>query len=129
MNLDRKTQHQQIRYQFQKLKQNTEESEKRKEIQIKAFRDAHFPYENAIDLKAYLATLAGQVNPDLVLTHRCEDRHQDHRLVGELTWQHFRNHLVWEYEIPKYEGDLGQPNLFVPLTQSECQNKANAIIR
>ena len=63
---------------------------------------------------------------------RCDPKYvrvQDHRLVGELTWQHFRNHLVWEYEIPKYEGDLGQPNLFVPLTQSECQNKANAIIR
>lgn len=102
---------------------------RKKEIHVKAFRDAHFPYEHAADLKAYLANLAGQVSPDLIFTHRREDRHQDHRLVADLTWQHFRNHWVWEYEIPKYEGDLGQPNLFVALTEDDCQRKARKIIR
>jgi len=60
-------------------------------------------------------------------THRLEDRHQDHRLLAELTWNTFRNHLVLEYEIPKYEGDLGQPNLFVPLREEICRQKIDAL--
>jgi LmbE family N-acetylglucosaminyl deacetylase len=59
--------------------------------------------------------LKAEVVPDLVLTHRLEDRHQDHRLLAELTWNAFQDHLILEYEIPKYQGDLGQPNVFVPL--------------
>jgi len=55
------------------------------------------------------------VNPDLIFTHWRGDAHQDHRLLSELTWNTFRNHLILEYEIPKYDGDMGQPNLFVPL--------------
>ena len=74
-------------------------------------------------MKERFERLKAEVDPDLILTHRLEDRHQDHRLVAELTWNTFRGHLVLEYEIPKYEGDLGQPNLFVPLEPERCQRK------
>jgi LmbE family N-acetylglucosaminyl deacetylase len=68
------------------------------------------------------------VSPDLVLTHAGHDRHQDHRFVSELTWNHFRAQLVLEYEIPKYDGDLGQPNFFVPVTREDCERKASDIL-
>lgn len=61
--------------------------------------------------------------PDLVLTHRLEDRHQDHRLLAEMTWQTWRDHLILEYEIPKYEGDLGQPNCYLPLSDAVAARK------
>jgi LmbE family N-acetylglucosaminyl deacetylase len=67
-------------------------------------------------------------DPDLVLTHRRDDAHQDHRLVGELTWNTFRDHLVLEYEIPKYDGDLGQPNVFVTLDRSRCERKIELLL-
>src|SRR5262249_62234199 len=66
--------------------------------------------------------------PALVLTHFRDDRHQDHRVVSDLTWNTFRNHLVLEYEIPKYDGDLGQPNFFVPLEKSVCAKKIQNIM-
>jgi LmbE family N-acetylglucosaminyl deacetylase len=66
--------------------------------------------------------------PDLVLTHRRDDAHQDHRLVGELTWNTFRDHLVLEYEIPKYDGDLGQPNVFVALDRARCERKIELLM-
>ena len=68
------------------------------------------------------------VSPDLVLTHYREDLHQDHRLISELTWNTFRNHLILEYEIPKYDGDLGVPNFFVPLDESLCRRKVETIL-
>src|SRR5581483_8658479 len=61
--------------------------------------------------------------PDLIFTHYRRDAHQDHRLIGELTWNTFRNHLILEYEIPKYDGDMGQPNVFVPLAAEYCERK------
>jgi LmbE family N-acetylglucosaminyl deacetylase len=64
----------------------------------------------------------------MIFTHRLDDRHQDHRLVAELTWQTFRDHLVLEYEIPKYEGDLGQPNLFVPLGEEFVARKLDMLM-
>ena len=78
-------------------------------------------------MKERFERLKAEVDPDLILTHRLEDRHQDHRLVAELTWNTFRDHLVLEYEIPKYEGDLGQPNLFVPLEPERCQRKVELL--
>ncbi len=69
------------------------------------------------------------MSPDLVLTHRLEDRHQDHRTVAELTWQTWRDHLILEYEIPKYEGDLGQPNVYVPLTAEQARRKVRHLMR
>ena len=68
-----------------------------------------------------------EVSPDLIFTHRREDMHQDHRVVAELTWCTFRDHLIFEYEIPKYEGDLGTPNIFVPLSESTCRQKVDTI--
>ena len=77
------------------------------------------------ELKAQLEAIASEAAPDLILAPRLEDRHQDHRALAEATWQSFRDHLVLEYEIPKYEGDLGTPNLFVPLSQEVVRRKLN----
>jgi LmbE family N-acetylglucosaminyl deacetylase len=95
-------------------------------IAVERFRDGFFPYTGA-EVKEYFEGLKSRVSPDLVLTHRLEDRHQDHRLVAELTWNTFRDHLILEYEIPKYEGDLGQPNLFVPLERAHCERKVELL--
>ena len=92
------------------------------QVQVESFRDRYFPTQ-AEAIKDFIHAVAAEVNPDLVFTHRLEDRHQDHRLVAELTWNAFRNHLIFEYEIAKYEGDLGQPNVFVPLEKELCEAK------
>jgi len=95
-------------------------------VTVEQFRDGFFPYLGGA-VKEFFEQLKSRVAPDLVLTHRLEDRHQDHRLVAELTWNTFRDHLVLEYEVPKYEGDLGQPNLFVPLTADQCERKVELL--
>ncbi len=97
-------------------------------LTIKSFRDTFFPYEGA-RIKEVFRELQGEVSPDVVFTCRREDMHQDHRLVAELTWNTFRDHLIFEFEIPKYEGDLGAPNIFVPLEKSVCQKKIDCITR
>jgi LmbE family N-acetylglucosaminyl deacetylase len=101
---------------------------KRVNLVLRDFRDGHLPahFSEAKNLFEELKT--GEI-PDVILTHRLEDRHQDHRLIGELTWQTFRNHLILEYEIPKYEGDLGQPNLFVPLSASVYERKVEHLMK
>jgi LmbE family N-acetylglucosaminyl deacetylase len=99
---------------------------RRKEIIIKNYRDGFFPFEGA-EIKSYFEELKG-ISPQLIFTHNRRDAHQDHRLIAELTWNTFRNHLILEYEIPKYDGDLGQPNLFVPLDQEFCENKVRYIM-
>jgi LmbE family N-acetylglucosaminyl deacetylase len=91
-----------------------------------AFRDGFFPYV-ALGIKEFFEVLKREVNPDLVLTHYREDRHQDHRLVSELTYNTFRDHLVLEYEIMKVDGDLGQPNVFVPLSQATVRRKVKLL--
>jgi LmbE family N-acetylglucosaminyl deacetylase len=96
------------------------------EVVVRGFRDGFLPYEG-YQVKEFFEELK-RFDPDLVLTHRRADVHQDHRLVGELTWNTFRNHLVLEYEIPKYEGDLGQPNLFVTLDRSHCERKIELLM-
>ena len=85
-----------------------------KEVILKAYRDGFLPYHGE-EVKDFFEGLKSQVNPDLIFTPWHGDAHQDHRLLGELTWNTFRDHLILEYEIPKYDGDLGRPNLFVPL--------------
>jgi LmbE family N-acetylglucosaminyl deacetylase len=95
---------------------------KDKQIQIKGFRDGFFPYVGA-DIKAYFEELKAAVLPSLIFTHARHDLHQDHRLISELTWNTFRDHLILEYEIPKYDGDLGQPNLYVSLSEAICAQK------
>src|SRR5436190_10917907 len=90
------------------------------------FDDSFLPAEFA-RAKAFMRDI--QSAPDLVLTHRLEDAHQDHRLVAELTWQTWRDHLILEYEIPKYEGDLGSPNLFSPLPAAIAARKIEHLMR
>ena len=101
---------------------------KRKEIVIKQFRDGFFPYSGS-DIKDFFEKLKGECSPDLILTHYRGDLHQDHRLVSELTWNTFRNHLILEYEIPKYDGDIGTPNFFVHLSDATCRKKIQNILR
>lgn len=96
-------------------------------VTTQTFRDTYFPFVGG-EIKQFIAELRDQVSPDLIFTHRREDLHQDHRLVAELTWCAFRDHLVLEYEIPKYEGDLGRPNLFVPLDESVCRRKIELLL-
>jgi LmbE family N-acetylglucosaminyl deacetylase len=98
-----------------------------KEVLVKSYRDGFFPFLGD-QIKDEFESLKRQFNPDLVFTHYRDDRHQDHRLISDLTWNTFRNHLVLEYEIPKYDGDLGQPNLFVELDESICTRKIQNII-
>lgn len=93
-----------------------------KKIIIRGFRDGFFPY-NGAEIKECFEELKFDISPDLILTHYREDRHQDHRLISDLTWNTFREHLIWEYEIPKYDGDLGSPNLFVHLSEEICRKK------
>ncbi len=95
---------------------------------IKQFRNGYFPFEGA-SIKDFFESLKSQVQPELIFTHFRDDRHQDHRLISDLTWNTFRNHLVLEYEIPKYDGDLGSPNLFMPLSEQVAMEKANSLCR
>jgi LmbE family N-acetylglucosaminyl deacetylase len=90
------------------------------------FRDRFFPNDGE-QVKKFLHSVAAEVPPDLIFTHRREDLHQDHRTVAELTWNAFREHLILEYEIPKYEGDLGQPNVFVPVTSEIAERKISLL--
>ena len=95
-----------------------------KEIVLREFRDGFLPY-GACEVKEFFEEMKGQVNPDLIFTHWQGDAHQDHRLLSDLTWNTFRNHLILEYEVPKYDGDMGRPNLFVPLDAPLYENKVN----
>jgi LmbE family N-acetylglucosaminyl deacetylase len=97
-----------------------------REIHVAHFRESFFPYQGA-EIKDYFNTVIRDQEPDIVFTHFGGDRHQDHRLVWELTWNTFRNHLVCEYEIVKFEGDLASPNLFVPLTSEQVALKCDHI--
>lgn len=96
-------------------------------LMLMKFRDGHFPYQGA-EIKQFLEHLKKEVpDPDLIFTHYREDRHQDHRTVSDLTWNTWRSHLVLEYEIPKYDGDLGIPNCFVPLARETGARKIGHI--
>lgn len=94
----------------------------RAEVEVESFRDGFFPALWA-DIKAKFESIKAAPRPDLILTHHRGDRHQDHRLIAELTWNTWRNDLILEYEIPKYEGDLHTPNLYVPLDLATVERK------
>jgi LmbE family N-acetylglucosaminyl deacetylase len=94
---------------------------------LQSFRDGFMPFVGA-EVKSVFEEVKQRFSPDLIFTHNRSDAHQDHRLLGELTWNTFRDHLVLEYEIPKYDGDLGQPQLFVPLSREICQKKVNFLM-
>jgi LmbE family N-acetylglucosaminyl deacetylase len=91
-------------------------------IEVHSFRDGYLPH-TAAEVKDAFEDLKARIDPQLVLTHSRDDLHQDHRLVCELTWNTFRDHLVLEYEIPKWDGDVGRPNVYVPLADSEVDEK------
>jgi LmbE family N-acetylglucosaminyl deacetylase len=91
-------------------------------IECAEFRDGYFPYRGA-EIKEWIENLKTRCNPDIVFTHRGDDAHQDHREVSRLTWNTFRDHVVLEYEIPKWDGDLGQPNFYVAMTEKIIARK------
>lgn len=97
------------------------------EVIVHGFRDGFFPYEGD-KVKDAFEELKSRLDPDLVFTHARHDLHQDHRLVCELTWNTFRDHLIFEYEIPKYDGDLGRPNVFVPVPAELAREKAQLLV-
>ena len=94
---------------------------------LKGLQDGFMPYLGS-QVKTVFEKELKQLNPDLVFTHYGRDAHQDHRLISELTWNTFRDHLILEYEIPKYDGDLGRPNVFVPLEANLCQAKVHYLM-
>lgn len=99
---------------------------RRPNVIVRKQRDGFFPAEN-IEIKEFFEELKRTRTPDLIFTHYRHDRHQDHRTISDLTWNTFRNHFVLEYEIPKYDGDLGTPNMFVPVSRPMARRKVNAI--
>ena len=92
------------------------------ELSIYGFRDGFLPFQGEL-VKETFEDLKSNFKPDLILTHYDDDRHQDHRLVSQLTWNTWRDHMILEYEIMKYDGDLGRPNFFVPLSEDVCRDK------
>jgi LmbE family N-acetylglucosaminyl deacetylase len=94
----------------------------KKKIVVRDFKESCFPYIGS-EIKVYFEELKRTINPDIVFTHFRDDLHQDHRLISELTWNTFRDHLILEYEIIKYDGGLGSPNLFVHLSEEVCARK------
>jgi LmbE family N-acetylglucosaminyl deacetylase len=96
-------------------------------IEIMSFRDGFFP-EQGEQIKVWFEGLRGRVNPDVILTHRKDDAHQDHRQVSRLVWNTFRDHCVLEYEIPKWDGDMATPNLYVPVSASAMQRKVDLLM-
>jgi LmbE family N-acetylglucosaminyl deacetylase len=98
-----------------------------KEIQLEEFKGSYFP-QYWSEIKDCFEKISQSLNPDLILTHNRADRHQDHQLLSDLTWNTFRNHLILEYEIPKYDGDLGNPNLYVPLDLKCADHKVQKLL-
>jgi LmbE family N-acetylglucosaminyl deacetylase len=96
-------------------------------IRIESFRDGYLPYSGS-QVKDVFEEFKREVSPDLIFTHYRHDRHQDHRLVNELTWNTWRDHMILEYEIPKYDGDLGQPNVFVPVSPEQVDRKVETVL-
>jgi len=98
-----------------------------KRILLRGFRDGFLPYDGA-EVKGFFEELKGEFSPDVIFTHQRNDLHQDHRTTCELTWNTFRDHLIFEYEVPKYDGDMGSPNLFIPLEDDVCRQKVEHLM-
>jgi LmbE family N-acetylglucosaminyl deacetylase len=94
---------------------------------LKTFRDGFMPFVGS-EVKAVFEDDLKQLSPDLIFTHNGNDAHQDHRLISQLTWNTFRDHFILEYEIPKYDGDLGRPSIFVPLDREVCERKVRYLM-
>jgi LmbE family N-acetylglucosaminyl deacetylase len=98
-----------------------------REVDVHQFRDGHFPALLS-GIKDVLEAVKRAFAPDVVFAHCRDDRHQDHRIVSDVTWQTFRDHLILEYEIPKWDGDLGQPNLYFPLPRDTARRKVEHLL-
>ncbi|MGH6708426.1 MAG: PIG-L deacetylase family protein [Bradyrhizobium sp.] len=96
-------------------------------VEVMSFRDGFFP-EQGEAIKQWFEALKQRVEPDLILTHRRDDAHQDHRKVCQLTWNTFRDHQILEYEIPKWDGDIGQPNVYVPVSAAAIRRKIDLLM-
>jgi LmbE family N-acetylglucosaminyl deacetylase len=97
------------------------------EVSVFDFRDSILPFQGEL-VKERFEELKSSFTPDLILTHHDDDRHQDHRLISQLTWNTWRDHMILEYEIMKYDGDLGRPNFFVPLSEDLCRDKIARVL-
>jgi LmbE family N-acetylglucosaminyl deacetylase len=97
-------------------------------IEVEDFRDGYLPFTGS-EVKDSFEDLKTRCSPDVIFTHYHLDAHQDHRLVAELTWNTFRDHTILEYEIPKFDGDLGSPNLFVEVDDAACDEKVRRILQ
>jgi len=95
-------------------------------VVVHRFKESYFPHAGS-EIKDRFEELKRTTTPDVVLSHHRHDVHQDHRTIAELTWNTFRNHLILEYEIPKYEGDLGHPSLYVPLSSAHAARKVELL--
>ncbi len=98
-----------------------------KRIVTKEFKDGFFPYSGG-EIKDYFERIKQEISPDIIFTHYRHDLHQDHRVISDLTWNTFRNHLILEYEIPKFDGDMGSPNFFVHLDEATSQEKIKYLL-
>ena len=96
-------------------------------VEVEAFPERYFPYDGGA-VKRWFDGLGQRADPDVVFTHHRHDAHQDHRTIAELTWNTFRDHMILEYEIPKWEGDLGRPNVFVPLDEPIATQKVELLL-
>jgi LmbE family N-acetylglucosaminyl deacetylase len=99
----------------------------KKKIVVKKFHNGFFPYQGEV-IKKYFESLKREFSPDLIFTHYRDDRHQDHRTISDLTWNTYRNHLILEYEIPKYDGDFGTPNFFFKIPNEICKRKKDLLM-
>lgn len=97
-------------------------------IELRSYRDGFFPYL-APEIKEYFETLKAGTRPDLIFTHRLQDRHQDHRTIADLTWNTFRDHCILEYEIPKADADLGNPGVYVQVSEQQARQKVERLIK
>jgi LmbE family N-acetylglucosaminyl deacetylase len=95
-------------------------------IELGSFRDSYFPYEGA-KLKEWVEAQKPRMRPDIVLTHCASDAHQDHRLINELSWNAFRDSIILEYEIPKWDGDLGRPNTYIAIEEATLTKKIDLL--
>ncbi len=98
----------------------------RRRVLLETFRDGFFPFQGAA-IKERFEQLKVEVQPDLIFTHRLDDAHQDHRTLAQLTWNTFRNHTILHYEIPKFDGDLGTPNVYVPVSRAQAARKTRLL--
>ena len=96
-------------------------------VELGQFKDGHFPYQGSA-IKSWLEELKSRLDPDVIFTHRRNDAHQDHREVCKLTWNAFRDHLILEYEVPKWDGDIGRPNLHMPIAAATIDRKIELLL-